>query len=183
MHAEFDCRDTLAIRHTIIVPTNQTPDQRIASDRQISSSRHSLNTSTPTLYISLNMKLSIFTFIAIIMALLASVAESIDKESKSALLRKRINELSEDSAKPSQDQRDLWSWDSKWSRSWTWKSWDNDDDDWWSSSKSSKSTKSSKSSKSWSSSWDDDDWSSTSKSTKSTSKSSKSWNGDDDWRI
>lgn len=181
MHAEFDCRDTLAIRHTIIVPTNQTPDQRIASNRQISSSRHSSNTSTLTLYISLNMKLSIFTFIAIIMTLLASVAESIDKESKSALLRKRINELSEDSAKPSQDQRELW--DSTWSRSWTWKSWDNDDDDWWSSSKSSKSTKSSKSSKSWSSSWDDDDWSSTSKSTKSTSKSSKSWNGDDDWRI
>ena len=128
------------------------------------------------------MKLSIFTFIAIIMTLLASFAESIDNESKSRMmLRKKINELSEDSAKPSQDQRELWS--STWSRSWTWKSWDNDDDDWWSSSKSSKSTKSSKSSKSWSSSWDDDDWSSTSKSTKSTSKSSKSWNGDDDWRI
>ena len=126
------------------------------------------------------MKLSIFTFIAIIMTLLASVAESIDNESKSRMmLRKKINELSEDSAKPSQDQRELWS--STWSRSWTWKSWDNDDDDW----TSSKSTKSSKSSKSWSSSWskDDDDWSSTSKSTKSTSKSSKSWNGDDDWRI
>ena len=119
------------------------------------------------------MKLSIFTFIAIIMTLLASVAESIDNESKSRMmLRKKINELSEDSAKPSQDQRELWS--STWSRSWK-----SDDDDW----TSSKSTKSSKSSKSWSSSWDDDDWSSTSKSTKSTSKSSKSWNGDDDWRI
>ena len=118
------------------------------------------------------MKLSIFTFIAIIMTLLASVAESIDNESKSRMmLRKKINELSEDSAKPSQDQRELWS--STWSRSWK-----SDDDDW-----TSKSTKSSKSSKSWSSSWDDDDWSSTSKSTKSTSKSSKSWNGDDDWRI
>ena len=180
MHAEFDCRDTLALRHTIIISyqTNQTPDQRIASNRQFSSSRHSSNTrSTPTLYRSLNMKLSIFTFIAIIMTLLASVAESIDNESKSRMmLRKKINELSEDSAKPSQDQRELWS--STWSRSW--KSWDNDDD--WTSSKS---TKSSKSSKSWSSSWskDDDDWSSTSKSTKSTSKSSKSWNGDDDWRI
>ena len=110
------------------------------------------------------------------MTLLASFAESIDNESKSRMmLRKKINELSEDSAKPSQDQRELWS--STWSRSW--KSWDNDDDDW----TSSKSTKSSKSSKSWSSSWDDDDWSSTSKSTKSTSKSSKSWNGDDDGRI